>query len=140
MFKLTHQVNFYETDMAGVVHFSNYYRLMEQAEHAFFRTLDLAAHDPSVPQRFAWLRVHSSCNYRRPLRYPDKIEIEMRIGKLGRTSVTYQFDFQLLGDTNEGPVAQGQVIVAHAERNSEADPWASTPIPPDVRRKLEAFL
>ena len=33
------RVEFAETDMAGQVHFSNFFRYMEAAEHAFFRSL-----------------------------------------------------------------------------------------------------
>ena len=36
-FSYEHRVEFFETDLAGIVHFANYYRFMEQAEHAFFR-------------------------------------------------------------------------------------------------------
>ena len=35
-------VQFSETDMAGIVHFSNFFRFMERTEHAFFRSLGLA--------------------------------------------------------------------------------------------------
>ena len=38
-FKLTHRVAFAETDMAGIVHFSNFFRYMENTEHAFYRSL-----------------------------------------------------------------------------------------------------
>ena len=37
---ITHRrVEFSDTDMAGIVHFANFYRYMEQAEHDFFRSL-----------------------------------------------------------------------------------------------------
>jgi len=32
-FKSTRRVEFCETDMAGIVHFSNFYKWMEQCEH-----------------------------------------------------------------------------------------------------------
>jgi len=41
-FKLTRRVEFAETDMAGIMHYSNYFRFMETAEHAFFRSLGLS--------------------------------------------------------------------------------------------------
>ena len=41
-FKLTRRIEFFETDLAGIVHFSNFYRMMESTEHAFFRSLQLA--------------------------------------------------------------------------------------------------
>ena len=38
-FKATRQVEFSETDMAGIMHFSNFFRFMETAEHGFYRSL-----------------------------------------------------------------------------------------------------
>jgi hypothetical protein len=35
-FEITERVQFSETDMAGIVHFSNFFRYMERVEHAFF--------------------------------------------------------------------------------------------------------
>ena len=36
-FRLKRRVQFYETDAAGIVHFSTYFRYMEEAEHALWR-------------------------------------------------------------------------------------------------------
>ena len=36
-FEMTRRVQFAETDMAGVMHFANYFRLIEEVEHAFYR-------------------------------------------------------------------------------------------------------
>lgn len=41
VFKTKRRVEFRETDMAGIVHFSNFFAYMEQAEHALLRSLDL---------------------------------------------------------------------------------------------------
>ena len=41
-FKTIRRVEFSETDMAGIMHYSNYFRFMETAEHAFFRSLGLS--------------------------------------------------------------------------------------------------
>ena len=38
-FTMQRRVEFAETDMAGILHFSNYFRFMESVEHAFFRSL-----------------------------------------------------------------------------------------------------
>ena len=47
-FTITRRVEFSETDMAGIVHFSNFCRYMEHAEHAFFRSLDRSIVDPAL--------------------------------------------------------------------------------------------
>ncbi len=41
LFTTTCRVEFSDTDMAGIVHFTNFYRWMEYAEHAWFRSLGL---------------------------------------------------------------------------------------------------
>ena len=41
-FSLTRRVQFSETDMAGIMHFSNFFKMMEEVEHAFFRSVGLS--------------------------------------------------------------------------------------------------
>jgi len=49
-FKVVRRVEFSDTDMAGIVHYSNFFRYMETAEHAFFRSLGfLGRHAPGGP-------------------------------------------------------------------------------------------
>ena len=38
-FKATRRVEFSDTDMAGIVHYANFFRFMETAEHGFYRSL-----------------------------------------------------------------------------------------------------
>ena len=48
-FRLRRRVQFYETDAAGMVHFSWFFRYMEEAEHALWREagLSIAQHPPA---------------------------------------------------------------------------------------------
>ena len=59
-FKLTRRVEFAETDMAGIVHFSNFFRMMEATEHAFFRSLGLTIHGHEHGTTTGWPRVSAS--------------------------------------------------------------------------------
>ena len=43
-FKLNHDVEFANMDMAGIVHFANFFRYMEVTEHAFLRSIGLSVH------------------------------------------------------------------------------------------------
>ena len=36
-FTYSRRIQFSDTDMAGIVHFANFYRFMEEAEHEMFR-------------------------------------------------------------------------------------------------------
>ena len=48
--RLKRRVQFYETDMAGIVHFSCYFRYMEEAEHAMWREAGLSIHRRATPR------------------------------------------------------------------------------------------
>ena len=70
-FKLVRRVEFFETDMVGIVHYSNFFRYMETAEHAFFRSLGISVVTRQVDPPVGWPRVHADCEYRQPLHFED---------------------------------------------------------------------
>lgn len=90
-FEISRRVEFHETDMAGIVHFSNFYRWMEQVEHAFFRSLDLTIvnHQPDG-QTFGWPRVSCSCRFEAPARYNDVLTVKLFVQRIGVKSLTYE--------------------------------------------------
>ena len=90
---MTRQVEFAETDMAGIVHFVNFFRWMESCETAFYRSLELPLISFVPGQVVGWPRVNVSCTYRAPLRFNDTVEVTLFVKKLGTRSVTYLFQF-----------------------------------------------
>jgi len=100
------RVEFCETDMAGIVHFSNFYRFMEQTEHEFFRSLglELMLHEPEGTV-VGWPRVSASCSFKSPAYYNDFIDIRLRVERKGVKSLTYRFDIT----RGETLIAQGQM-------------------------------
>lgn len=105
----TRRVNFSDTDMAGIVHFSNYYRYMEEAEHAFFRSLGLSIMYPMADDvMVGWPRVSSQCNYEAPARYDDLVDIHVNIERVGVKSVTYQMNLFV----GEKRIARGRMKTA----------------------------
>jgi YbgC/YbaW family acyl-CoA thioester hydrolase len=80
-------VQFYELDGAGIVHFSNYLRYVEEAEHALWREAGLNIADPGGDLGFP--RVNVSCDYHRPLRFADDFEIQIRIVAMAEKSIRY---------------------------------------------------
>jgi acyl-CoA thioester hydrolase len=131
-FRTTRIVEFGDTDMAGIVHFANFFRFMEAAEHAFLRSrglsvaMDLDGHQVGCP------RVSASCEYLRPARFGDELTIVVTLEKVGRSSLNYGFDV-LKG---EEEVARGQITAVFCRKNEEGR-WESCAIPPAVRAKLE---
>lgn len=88
------RVEFCDTDMAGIVHFSNYYKWMEQVEHEYFRSLGL-----SIMQKqddgthIGWPRVSASCHFEAPARYDDLIELRLHVERQGVKSLTFYVEF-----------------------------------------------
>jgi len=133
-FAITRTVEFAETDMAGLMHFSNYFRWMEACETAFYRSLGLPL-IAFLPGRVAaWPRVHVSCQYRAPLRFNDAVEVKLFVARIGRRSITYVFQFAK--DSNL--VARGEVTVvcAASDRRTRGE-LAARPIPPRIRARLK---
>ena len=97
-FKTTKRVEFCETDLAGIVHFSNFYRYMEQAEHEYFRSLGLSiVHQTEDGGSIGWPRVSAACSFYHPARYEDVLDISVYVTRKGVKSLTYQVDFKLDG-------------------------------------------
>ena len=63
-FKAVRRVEFSETDMAGIVHYSNFFRYMETAEHGFFRSLGHSVVMDKFEPPLGWPRVRAECEYR----------------------------------------------------------------------------
>jgi YbgC/YbaW family acyl-CoA thioester hydrolase len=93
-FTIRRHVEFSDTDLAGIVHFSNFYKYMEQAEHAFFRSLGLdilnQQEDGSI---ISWPRVSAKCSFEAPAKYNNEIEIRMIVSRKGVKSLTFNFEF-----------------------------------------------
>lgn len=117
-FKITKRVEFSETDMAGIVHYSNFFRYMETAEHAFFRSLGFSVvmekHDPPV----GWPRVHAECDYKAPLKFEDEIEVWMLIAEKKSKSLSYLFRFRKLNGPAPMEVARGRLTVVCVTRDA----------------------
>jgi YbgC/YbaW family acyl-CoA thioester hydrolase len=131
-FRTTRIVEFGDTDMAGIVHFANFFRFMEAAEHAFLRSRGLSVAMNLDGQQVGIPRVSASCDYLRPARFGDELTIVVTLEKVGRSSLAYGFDV-LKGDEE---VARGQITAVFCRKNEEGR-WESCAIPPAFRAKLE---
>ena len=131
-FSLTRQVEFHETDMAGIMHFANFFRWMEVCETAFYRSLGLPLISFLPGQVIAWPRVNVSCAYRAPLRFNDTVVVKLFVRKITTRSVTYVFQFRKDGTL----CATGEVTAVCVTADAQGK-MAAQPIPADVRAQLQ---
>lgn len=131
-FSLTRQVEFHETDMAGIMHFTNFFRWMEVCETGFYRSLGLPLISFAPGQVIGWPRVNVSCAYRAPLRFNDAVEVKLFVKKLGTRSVTYVFQFR-----KDGALCATGEVTAVCATAAAGGALVAQPIPADVRALLQ---
>jgi YbgC/YbaW family acyl-CoA thioester hydrolase len=135
VFRTTRRIEFADTDMAGIVHFANFFRFMEAAEVEFLRARGLSVALTWEGKKLGFPRVAASCDYQRPARFEEVLDVAVRIGRLGRKSVTYAFEFTKDGET----VASGQVtsVCCRVLDDHKLEPIR---IPASYRKQLRAQL
>lgn len=133
-FKVTRRVEFSETDMAGIMHFSNFFRYMETVEHAFIRSLGLTIMDHKADPAIGWPRVAVSCEYFRPLKFEDEVEIHLRVEKKSEKSISYVCTFRKNGEPEV--CAKGSMTVVCC--TFRAGRMQATFIPKEFAEKIEA--
>lgn len=139
-FKAQRRVEFSDTDMAGIMHYANFFRFMETAEHAFFRSLGFSIAPggrPSSPARVGWPRVHASCDYHRPLRFEDVVEIHLLVAEKKSKALTYLIRFRKVGGADAQEVARGRLTVVCVAHDEASGAMKATHIPADLAAKIE---
>jgi YbgC/YbaW family acyl-CoA thioester hydrolase len=128
------RVQFAETDMAGIVHFANFYRYMEEAEHAFLRSRGLSVKvDQPDGTVLGWPRVRGTCSFEHPARYEDELEVRVRVARMGVKSLTLTFEI-CRGDLR---LAEGELKTVCCRFSARAD-FESVEIPSEWRGVLES--
>jgi YbgC/YbaW family acyl-CoA thioester hydrolase len=134
-FKAIRRVEFSETDAAGIVHFSNFFRYMETAEHGFFRSLGHSVIMDKTDPPVGWPRVAASCDYQQPLRFEDEVEIHLLVAEKRSKSLSYQIRFRRLNGGSPVEVARGTLTVVCVTRTADGGMRAA-PIPKEFARKV----
>jgi len=128
--RVQRRVQFSETDAAGIVHFSWYFRYMEEAEHALWRASGLRIHAPGAD--IGWPRVAATCEYHRALYFEDEFEVAIRITELARRTISYK----CVIDRGEDRIATGTLKIACVSSKA-GEPMRSMEIPKEIAARFE---
>jgi YbgC/YbaW family acyl-CoA thioester hydrolase len=104
-------VAFGDTDASGWMHFPNIFRYFEEAEHAFLKSRGVLVFDR---KQGGWPRVKVACDYKRPLLTGERIEVQLKVTRIGTSSVNWHFE--VLTETGE-VAAHGSVTTVRVNRN-----------------------
>ncbi len=128
-YRMKRRVQFYETDMAGIVHFSWFFRYMEEAEHAMWREAGLSIAGGSG---VAWPRIEASFEFHRPLKFEDEFEVHLRI--VGKDARTIRYEGVISKDGAR--IASGRMTIKCVSR-TPGEPMRSIDIPPDIDARFQ---
>ncbi len=128
------RIQFAETDLAGVLHFSNYFRLMEETECAFWRSIGVPVYASDGDRIISWPRVATSCEYAAPARFEDELELVLTLEKIGERSVTHQVEVRR--DNRRLALIKTTIVCCAMEHGR----FSSVSIPAATRAKLEPYV
>jgi acyl-CoA thioester hydrolase len=123
------RVGFSDTDAQGVVYYGRYMPYFDLARVEYHRRLDMLRTDPQDRQ---FVMRAMTVEYHAPARFDDPIEVEVRIARIGTSSVTYEFAAYLEASVLAVTATQTLVLVDLAERRP-------CPVPDWWREKIKAF-
>jgi acyl-CoA thioester hydrolase len=128
------EVRFRDCDALGHVNNAVYFTYLEQTRFAHWRALwgfgpgerpgsQLPEGMPGV------ILAHAECDFRRPARYGQQLEIRLRVPHVGRTS--FRYEYQIV-DEEGRPVADAKTIQVMYDYQA----GRSVTIPDEIRRLL----
>jgi acyl-CoA thioester hydrolase len=130
-FRFGLRVRYAEVDYQGLVYFAHYATYFDIAIHEFFRSLPYDYTQVRKTTGTDFNIVRSAVEYRRPLRFDEAFQVAVRIGRIGRTSLTFAPAIWVAGETE--PRATGEVVWVHADQAT----MRATPLPPELVALIE---
>ena len=130
-YRLKRRVQFYETDAAGIVHFSWFYRYMEEAEHALWRKVGLSI-APREEEEVGFPRVSASFDFHRPLYFEDEFEIDLVVKEI--TAKTIRYSATVTSGDNH--IATGSLTII-CVRKKLGEPMKAIAIPDEIADRFQ---
>jgi YbgC/YbaW family acyl-CoA thioester hydrolase len=131
-FHTKRRIEFADTDMAGIVHFARFFIFMETAEHEFLRSLGTSVTAKLDGMQLGWPRLAASCEYLKPVKFEEMLDIHLMVARKGKKSMTYKFEFYKDNEL----IARGQVSAACCVCGPEGK-FKAISIPDFVAEKIE---
>jgi acyl-CoA thioester hydrolase len=128
-FSATTRVGFSDTDAQGVVYYGRYMPYFDLARVEYHRSLDMLR---SEPQDREFVMRAMQVEYHMPAQFDDQIEVDVRISRIGTSSVTYEFAAYLEGEILAVTATQTAVLVDLSERKP-------CPVPDWWRDRIREF-
>ena len=127
------RVRFGEVDYQGIVFNANYLTYFDVVLTELLRAAGLVyAAEPDERDAFDWHVVKATLELKRPARADDLLDLRVRIGRFGRSSLT--FNLAIFRPDEDTPCTLGEIIWVYTDQTTHT----SAEIPAELREKLAA--
>ena len=135
-FRTPIKVCFADIDHAGIVYYPRFLHYFHLAMEEFFaRELGIDYAEVLHQRNLSLPTVHVECDFRRRLRYGDRIHMEVRVIHVGQTSITWGYKGYRAGDEGETIVEGSNVTVC-----VKTDVFAKTDVPEWLSQGLKRHI
>ena len=124
--ELQRRLRWADADAAGRLHFPRIFEIVEEAESELVRAIKWPM---NRSMGYDFPRVHLECKFLRVLALDDPFRLRLAVGKLGRTSIRY--DYQVVNGDGELAI-EGTMTIVVVQNGKPAE------IPESLRAALEA--
>jgi YbgC/YbaW family acyl-CoA thioester hydrolase len=134
IFEVRDRVRWGDVDIAGIIYFGTYVRLIEIAETELWRELGFPY--AKLFDRFdIWLpRVHLDFDFRSPAFMDDELLMRTQVVRVGTSSITLKSEAHNVSSRQVNAIAS--VVVACVDRED----CKSRPLPPELAEALRACV
>lgn len=122
--ELERRLRWADADAAGRLHFPRIFELVEEAESELVRSIEWPM---NRSMGYDFPRAHVDCRFLRVLMLDAPFRLRLTVGKLGRTSIRYDFH---VFDADEELAIEGSMTVVVVQNGKP------TEIPPTLRAAL----
>jgi len=130
MYTYQTKIKLHETDAAGLLFFSNQFKIMHDAYESLLETIGFGFAELIREKDFFLPIIHCEADFKSPLFVGDLIEIQVTVKTVGKTS--FIFAYKLL-DTSQNLVGTGQTVHVTMDKAARK----KIPLPADLRLKIE---
>ena len=130
MYTYQTKIKLHETDAAGILFFSNQFKMIHDAYECVLENIGFGFAELIRNQNFFLPIVHAEADYKKPLFVGDVIEIQVRLTHVGDTS--FAFEYTLL-DTSQAVVGTAKTVHVTIDKKTRQ----KIAIPPLMRTKVQ---
>lgn len=127
------RAEFAHTDMAGIVHFTEFFKYAEAAEAAMWRSLGFSMLEMVDGELIGWPRVSVSFDFLQPLHFEEKFDVNLTVSDIGTSSITYAIELDRDGEI----IARGKSVAVCMAQGMEGEYKKTVP---EVMRAAVAEL